>query len=142
MNSDDFEHLLEQQPLRPPPPGWREEILTDTRIRSALSARSGPGHRSLLAGICNMLWPHPAAWGGMAACWVAILTLNRMSEPTQAELAQAREASRIAIAYSTLLNSPSGLRLTAEPENGRPSANLRLRRPLLGCTEDVRSCVS
>ena len=85
MKPEDFEEHLQRQPLRKVPAAWREQILS--AARQAASAQSVPcrmprAHAwpSLLSTIhsqlSTLLWPHPAAWAGLAAAWVVILGLN------------------------------------------------------------------
>ena len=69
MNTDDFERKLQRQPLRQIPAGWREEIL----------AAATTGHTSRVTRhsfLSALLWPHPAAWAGLAAIWTLIIAVN------------------------------------------------------------------
>jgi len=96
MSLEDFEKRLQRQPLRQLPDEWREEILS--AARQAAAAQPAPpvlrsttaedgrttyhvaASRSLLATLhhqlSTLLWPHPVAWGGLAAVWVVILGMN------------------------------------------------------------------
>jgi len=69
MKSDDFEAQLQRQTPKPLPPEWRTEILQAARQGAAQLSRPS-------AGWSVWLWPCPQAWAGLAAVWVAILTLN------------------------------------------------------------------
>ncbi len=73
MNFDDFESQLRRQPIRPLPAAWKAEILAAAR-----RAGDPPAVRrsSLGAVLRDWLWPHPVAWGGLAAAWVLIFGLN------------------------------------------------------------------
>ncbi len=75
MKPDDFEQRLRQEPLRPVPAEWREEILSAAQAAAArpstLDPHSTPWWRA-------MLWPCPQAWAGLAAAWLVILTLSFM----------------------------------------------------------------
>ncbi|HUA66545.1 MAG TPA: hypothetical protein VME24_11905 [Alphaproteobacteria bacterium] len=83
---DPFEQRLNCQPLRQVPPEWREEILAGagraSRVGacglSTLDARRSTTvwPSSLVSRLSAALWPHPAAWGGLAAVWVFILAVN------------------------------------------------------------------
>ncbi len=84
MKPDDFEKHLGRQPLRPVPLEWREQILAAAR-EAAGSSQPVFGFRrrslravlaSLNARLSALLWPHPAAWAGLAAAWVVILGLH------------------------------------------------------------------
>jgi hypothetical protein len=88
MKPDDFEQKLQRQPLRQVPGEWREEILVaaDVNRRQATSCEVGRGftsaatRRSLLSTLnpqlSTLLWPHPAAWAGLAAVWILILEVD------------------------------------------------------------------
>jgi len=89
MKPDDFEQQLQRQPLRQIPTGWREEILAaaDVNRRQIINREevgrgftSAATRRSSLSSLRSQLsaifWPHPAAWAGLAAVWMVILTVN------------------------------------------------------------------
>jgi hypothetical protein len=101
--TNQFERRLSRQPLRQLPPAWRGEILSAARAVGA--ARSGDSeerrHKILFDGgflpkaatpawFKNLLWPHPAAWAGLAAVWICIFVVNvsiRDRSPVVAEKA-------------------------------------------------------
>ena len=72
---DDFEKRIQRQPLRQIPNEWRAEILAAAKP----VARLAP-HASFLSTLnhqlSTILWPHPKAWAGLAAVWIAIFALN------------------------------------------------------------------
>ena len=83
MKPDDFEKHLQRQPLRQVPPEWRDGVLAAARQ----TARPQPAPRiardglravfsTLNSQLSTLLWPHPAAWAGLAAVWVVILGLS------------------------------------------------------------------
>jgi hypothetical protein len=81
MNTEDqFEQRLRNAPQRQIPPSWREEILhaawsaTPPRV-PAQNDRLGWRARLCLR-LGALVWPHPAAWGGLAAAWLVVLGLN------------------------------------------------------------------
>ena len=87
-----FEQLLKRQALRQAPAEWREEILTTANeALPAPSSRPVAGHSffSILGRrLSSLLWPHPVAWGGLAAIWIFILAVNfsmRDQAPVMAE---------------------------------------------------------
>lgn len=110
MNADDFELRLQRQPLRAPPPEWRVEILAAAqRQRSGRAGgpspakpgalgtarptgeerRSAVGHGWSQSGVPlpgwveqvrAWLWPHPLAWGALAACWAVVGVLNSAAD--------------------------------------------------------------
>ena len=97
MNPEDFEEHLQRQPLRKVPAAWREQILS--AARQAASAQSVPCPRprahawpSLLSTIhsqlSTLLWPHPAAWAGLAAVWMVILGVNLTTQDTALRVAK------------------------------------------------------
>ena len=82
--TEQFEARLKRQPLRQLPANWKGEILA--AAKSAHPASRIP-RRSFLSTInsqlSTLLWPHPKAWAGLAAVWVAIVALNiSMHEPS------------------------------------------------------------
>lgn len=64
----DFEKLLGQAAVRQIPPHWRGEILTEAEKHRSESAR--PGVLAFYLAVRGLLWPHPAAWAALAACWI------------------------------------------------------------------------
>jgi len=72
MNFDEFEEKLRRQPRREIPANWREEILGP--LRAVGTARPAPWWR-------QWLWPHPVAWGALAAAWLAIFALAYAGRP-------------------------------------------------------------
>ncbi len=109
--NDQFERLLKSQPLRQIPAEWRNEILTaTTRMPSTRSVKPAAEHSFLSAlnhRLRSLLWPHPAAWGGLAAIWVFIFVLNfssrdhvsalagKASSPTPTVIAELRQQQRL-----------------------------------------------
>jgi hypothetical protein len=97
MKADGFEKRLKSQPMRQVPGGWREQILS--AAREAASARPVPrpiarshAFSGLLSTINDQLsaflWPHPAAWAGLAAVWLVILGLDYAAGATGPLLAK------------------------------------------------------
>jgi hypothetical protein len=79
MNSDDFEKQLQRQPLRQVPGEWREKILQNATPARRLGPpkHSEGGWLSLLtSNLSRLLWPHPKAWAGLAALWVAMIVVQ------------------------------------------------------------------
>jgi hypothetical protein len=75
--NDDFEKQIQQQSLRKIPGEWRAEILAAANS----PARRGEVQKISFLSTLNhqlstLLWPHPKAWAGLAAVWIAILALN------------------------------------------------------------------
>jgi len=114
MKTDDFEQHLSRQPLRPVPAEWQSQILRAAAEETAARRGSSPP-ASFVLGLQAWLWPHPVAWAGLAACWIAILALHLASAPSAAEIAQARADARLAAAYSHLLGNPEFMAVLAEP---------------------------
>ena len=128
MKPDLFEERLRTQPLKPLPPVWREEILGAAR-GSAQEDQRGLLERGGLERLCEWFWPHPVAWAGLAACWVAVAGLHRAAAPSPAEVAQAQESARMAAAYSALWYRPEAAALTVEPPVADSAAPPRRRVP-------------
>ncbi len=79
MNFDDFESELRRQPIQSVPFAWRNEILA--AARQAGEPPVAP-RLSLAAVLRDWLWPHPVAWGGLAAAWGLIFALNLAASGT------------------------------------------------------------
>ena len=73
---NDFEERLCRTPLRMPPPEWRDEM-----------AAKGPVHRSWRQEVS----PSISAWAALAAVWLLLLAIERLTVPADAE--QGRSAS-------------------------------------------------
>ena len=102
MNLDEFEQHLKAQPFQSIPRDWREELLRGARRAAAAPAGAAPTS-ALRRWLGEWLWPAPLAWGALAACWVAVLVLNRAALPSAAELAETRANARLALAYQALV---------------------------------------
>jgi hypothetical protein len=81
--SDDmeqFERRLKNEPLQPAPAEWRREILSAANESLATNRQQRVARHSLLSSLnrhlVSLLWPHPMAWGGLAAVWVLILVAH------------------------------------------------------------------
>lgn len=77
---EQFEKQLRRQSLRQPPSDWRQEILSAANAAQR-SCPPRPVARGSLGSILKqrltaLLWPHPVAWGGLAAVWIFILAAN------------------------------------------------------------------
>jgi len=62
----DLEHKLAALPLAEPPEALRIRVLAREAERSRQDRR----------GFAAWLWPHPMAWGAVAALWLVIFALN------------------------------------------------------------------
>ena len=150
MNTDDFEQRVQRQPLRQLPGEWRQEILSAARQASSPYHASrithhAPPSPSLLSTIhhqlSTLLWPHPVAWAGLAAVWVAILGINLTTR--DASTAVAKHASPVSpqvfLAFQEqerLLTELLGPRETPvaaspKPSPGRPRSERR-REMMMG----------
>lgn len=75
--NDDFEQRLHRQPLRQIPSQWRSEILQN--VVTAPHSSSVIRHSNLSTlnhRLSTLLWPHPKAWAGLTALWVAIAVVQ------------------------------------------------------------------
>ena len=73
-----FEQRLRQTPRRDVPAAWRSDILAAAAQERARSPRTALSLLTLLPleKLRGWLWPHPYAWGALAACWLIIGGLN------------------------------------------------------------------
>lgn len=92
MNADEFERRLQRQPLRQAPCEWRSEILAAASEAHPAHHASRITHHSWLSTfnhqLSTLFWPHPKAWAGLAAVWIAIIAVNfslRDPSPRMAE---------------------------------------------------------
>src|SRR5947209_11745220 len=97
--TDPFEEKLRRQKFCPLPAAWRNEILASARRAASETAAGnqttdGPGRAASFSlaelgrGLCNLLWPHPKAWAGLAATWLVIMGLNLASrDPVDSRVA-------------------------------------------------------
>ena len=108
MNMDELEQRLQKQPLRQVPGEWREEILAAARQASRVERTQAKGHRhcpsplsTLYHQLSTFLWPHPAAWAGLAAVWLVILGLDLATHDTAQGVASrgARPSPQVFMAF-------------------------------------------
>ena len=109
--NDNFEKRLQKMTPREIPSAWREKILDSAR-RDAPSAASPAKSREFLRHLvkpspasdflfklwCELVWPKPVAWAGVAAAWVLILVLKISTQDASQLVAQKSSASPEAIA--------------------------------------------
>lgn len=120
---DDFENTLRRQPYRRAPVGWRRLILTHAaRANEPAKPRAGQ-----FGALRCASWPKPRAWAMLAAAWIAIFILNRLSSPAPDELASGRAAAAFVQASWAFIRHldepfthrevepPRGLNLPANP---------------------------
>lgn len=88
MKNDDFEKQLQQQPLRPVPEHWRNQILQAARrVEDAESRVESQANKSWLY---QLLWPCPQAWGALAAVWVVVLFFSVAGSESEGPLVAAK----------------------------------------------------
>jgi hypothetical protein len=87
-----FEQLLKRQSLRQAPAEWRKEILAAANeVLPAQSSRPAAAHSFLAIlrqRLSSLLWPHPVAWGGLAAIWIFIFAVNFSTRDRAPEMAE------------------------------------------------------
>jgi hypothetical protein len=87
MNTDDFETRLSRQPLRPPPPQWRAEILAAcgapgiARPECERHAMQPGNARRSVPWWLAWLVPGRAGWATLGAAWGVIVLLHFASAP-------------------------------------------------------------
>jgi hypothetical protein len=95
MKPEDFEKHLQRQPLRQVPAEWRQGVLSAARQAARPEPVPRDAHDGLWAvlstiysRLSTLLWPHPAAWAGLAAVWVVILGLSFTSRDAARDVAR------------------------------------------------------
>jgi hypothetical protein len=90
MNREDtFEQRLQRVTPRQAPPEWRNEILSAARAAAASRTAEINESHSAWTALRGLFWPHPVAWGGLAAAWIVIFALNFAArEPGQVQIAR------------------------------------------------------
>jgi len=88
MNTEDFEKRIQRQSLRQVPAEWREDILSAARAAAFPEHAPRTPHQTTLSLFSTLLWPHPAAWAGLAAVWLVIAGLNLTTRETAPRLAK------------------------------------------------------
>ena len=75
---EQLERRLSGQPFRQAPASWREEILAEAGRASRVQGRAQKWIQPSTLGsrLSAVLWPHPAAWAGLAAVWILIFAVN------------------------------------------------------------------
>ena len=92
---NDFEDRLRRTPLRMPPSEWRDHVL------------AAPAHRNWRA----ELWPSLSAWAALAAVWLLLLAIERLTAPLdrgqepRPSVAIELPATDSLLAYHAALNS-------------------------------------
>ena len=141
MNSEQFEDCLRRQPLRATPPGWRRKILAEAANASSARARSRSS-QNWAKTLFGWMWPKPMAWAALAAAWVAIFVLNKVSAPTPEESAQAEAGAAIADANLQILGRLDELDFAAETTPVRPSSTPETKPPDQGSLERPETSVA
>lgn len=106
---------LRARRIRRLPAAWREEIL------SACAAEARPAASRSTRRLRDWLWPHPAAWGALAAVWTVLIAVEwseRASRP-----ARSGDDSTMATAPFRPEESPEFAAFLAD-------AGITLRRPV------------
>lgn len=136
MNEQEqFEQQLRKQPLRTLPTEWRNEILSAAfavdpgSTPSNTRERSGQGRQGrFLEVLRGLLWPHPVAWGALAAVWLAIAAINfsvrddgfAAAATTSAQVEPQQLRALLAEQQRVLAEILSEASLPAEPADARP----------------------
>jgi len=121
--------------MRQIPGEWREGILSAARQASlAQHATRTTQHASrwqsvlstLHSQLSTILWPHPAAWAGLAAVWVVIVGMNLTTRDAAQRLAKqaAPVSPQVFMAFQEqerLLSELIGPRETPVAERPKPA---------------------
>jgi len=129
MSTDDFEQRIQRQPLRQVPGQWREKILCAARQAAIPQHAPRSAAPSLLVTVRQQLsaflWPHPAAWAGLAAVWLVILGLNVATRAGTPDIVRRTTptSSQVFMAFderARLLSEVIGQRPTSVTEQPKP----------------------
>ena len=83
---NEFEKRIADTPTRRLPAAWRDDILAAARAELAPQ----PAPRTARPWWLGWLWPHPVAWGTLAAAWVVIFALHAATPaPSSSQTASA-----------------------------------------------------
>lgn len=87
-----FAQRLRRLPLRQVPGEWRQKILSAAGETQPVQRVEVVSNHSFISRLnrrlTSMFWPHPVAWGALAAIWVCIFAVNfssRDNTPVVAE---------------------------------------------------------
>ncbi len=146
MNTEDpFEKRLRSQPARLVPPEWRDEIMRAARGATAVARpEAGAGGLSWFARfnarVSALLWPHPAAWGGLAAAWALVVGVQ-LADREPASKASARAVVPVSGEVRKLLREqeqlfaelagPAERPVTNRPKPAAPSPQSRREENLV-----------
>ena len=131
MNDERFEELLRTQPLRQVPGAWRAGILERANAAAAIAAPVT--RRQDVPWWRTWLWPHPVAWGGLAAAWLLTLGLG-WSTPAPGEgrsspAARAVSVSELQAALALWHRAAIELTEPDEPKAAKPPSPTPAFRP-------------
>lgn len=87
MKQDAFEKTLRKIRARRVPAEWKDDILAKAHSRRMASsdAIGGCVFERFNGWMHSLLWPHPRAWGTLAALWLVAFVLGN-SGPSMADL--------------------------------------------------------
>jgi len=116
---EQFEQRLRRQTVKQVPAAWRAEILAavadDARSQRSETIRKMTLAEALMRRVRELLWPHPAAWAGLAAVWLFVFGINfsmreqsptlaiKTSPPSPEEVSELRQQHRL---YAELVGMP------------------------------------
>jgi hypothetical protein len=84
---EQFENRLSRQSLRKIPGEWRAEILAAADVDRREGIRAFTKAATIRRRVCEIFWPHPKAWAGLAAIWIFIFAVNFSMRDTSPQIA-------------------------------------------------------
>lgn len=93
--------------MRQVPAEWRAEILAAAAPHHPLPVGRRSFFSTLNSQLADILWPHPAAWAGLAAIWIFLFAMNftlrdtapamaeKFSPPTTEVIVEVRQQQRL-----------------------------------------------
>jgi hypothetical protein len=131
MKTDDFEKLLQEQPMRQVPGHWRADILKSAASASSPQRLQSENQKSWLH---QLLWPCPQAWGALAAVWIVVLFLNASARDTSVQTVQTAKiptqprevmmAVKLQLQFRAELMSAIDVPVAEPPKLGAPQSRI------------------
>ena len=116
-----------QQPGPSHEPALFPPLSRRTGEGAPVTAGAGEGY---LRRLRDWLWPHPVAWGALAACWVLVVALNSAAgAPSVARVHLAAGSTSTLALQATDWGDLTALSVAAQPSPPAPKPSPKLTSP-------------